>query len=105
MNLKSPSRVRESNELGSIGNYVWLDEDGDGDQDAGESGIPNVLVTLTNGWKPTPLTRTPMADICSLTCLLTPGRSLSHRQLACIKLMMRMALAHPDVTVVDLSAG
>ncbi len=30
-----------------IGNYVWLDEDGDGDQDAGEAGIPNVLVTLT----------------------------------------------------------
>ena len=33
--------------LGSIGNYVWLDEDGDGDQDAGEAGIPNVKVTLT----------------------------------------------------------
>ena len=32
---------------GAIGNYVWLDEDGDGDQDAGEAGIPNVLVTLT----------------------------------------------------------
>ncbi len=31
---------------GSIGNYVWLDEDGDGDQDAGESGIPNVKVEL-----------------------------------------------------------
>lgn len=34
-------------EVGSIGNYVWLDEDGDGDQDAGESGIPNARVTLT----------------------------------------------------------
>jgi protocatechuate 3,4-dioxygenase beta subunit len=33
--------------LGAIGNYVWLDEDGDGDQDAGEAGIPNVKVTLT----------------------------------------------------------
>ncbi len=30
-----------------VGNYVWLDEDGDGDQDAGEAGIPNVMVTLT----------------------------------------------------------
>ena len=29
-----------------VGNYVWLDEDGDGDQDAGEAGIPNVRVTL-----------------------------------------------------------
>ncbi|MBK8444763.1 MAG: DUF11 domain-containing protein [Sphingobacteriales bacterium] len=33
--------------LGSIGDYVWLDEDGDGVQDAGEQGIPNVTVTLT----------------------------------------------------------
>jgi uncharacterized repeat protein (TIGR01451 family) len=32
---------------GAIGDYVWLDEDGDGDQDAGEAGIPNVKVTLT----------------------------------------------------------
>ena len=31
---------------GVIGNYVWLDEDGDGDQDAGEAGIPNVKVKL-----------------------------------------------------------
>ena len=29
-----------------IGNYVWLDEDGDSDQDAGEAGIPNVKVDL-----------------------------------------------------------
>lgn len=33
---------------GAIGNYVWLDEDGDGDQDAGEAGIPNVTVQLWN---------------------------------------------------------
>lgn len=31
---------------GAIGNYVWLDEDGDGDQDAGEAGIPNMKVEL-----------------------------------------------------------
>ncbi len=31
---------------GSIGNRVWLDEDSDGVQDAGEAGIPNVTVTL-----------------------------------------------------------
>ncbi len=30
----------------AIGNRVWLDEDGDGLQDAGESGIPNVKVEL-----------------------------------------------------------
>ncbi|MEM7531761.1 MAG: SdrD B-like domain-containing protein [Chloroflexota bacterium] len=29
-----------------IGNYVWLDEDSDGIQDACESGIPSVMVTL-----------------------------------------------------------
>lgn len=30
----------------SIGNYIWLDEDADGVQDAGEVGIPNVKVEL-----------------------------------------------------------
>jgi uncharacterized repeat protein (TIGR01451 family) len=34
--------------LATIGNTVWLDEDGDGDQDAGEVGIPNVVVELYN---------------------------------------------------------
>ena len=33
--------------VAAVGNYVWLDEDGDGVQDAGEHGIPNVIVTLT----------------------------------------------------------
>ena len=31
---------------GSIGDYVWLDKDNDGVQDAGESGMPNVTVRL-----------------------------------------------------------
>ena len=31
----------------SIGDRVWLDENGNGVQDAGEAGIPNQLVTLT----------------------------------------------------------
>lgn len=31
-----------------IGNYIWLDEDGDGDQDAGEQGIGGVPVYLLN---------------------------------------------------------
>ena len=34
--------------LGVIGNYVWLDENGDGMQDEGERGIANVIVSLTN---------------------------------------------------------
>jgi protocatechuate 3,4-dioxygenase beta subunit len=34
-------------ELASIGNFVWEDLDGDGVQDAGEPGVPNVPVTLT----------------------------------------------------------
>ncbi|MEZ4913620.1 MAG: SdrD B-like domain-containing protein [Chitinophagales bacterium] len=39
--------VIEATELGSIGDYVWFDENGDGIQDPGEQGIPNVTVTLT----------------------------------------------------------
>jgi hypothetical protein len=31
---------------GAIGDYVWNDVDGEGDQDAGESGIPNVIIKL-----------------------------------------------------------
>lgn len=34
--------------VGSIGNSVWLDEDGNGLQDPGETGIPNVTVELWN---------------------------------------------------------
>ncbi|MEM1328887.1 MAG: SdrD B-like domain-containing protein, partial [Bacteroidota bacterium] len=33
-------------DCGAIGNYVWLDENSDGAQDVGESGIPNVQVDL-----------------------------------------------------------
>jgi hypothetical protein len=47
----------------TIGNYVWLDEDGDGDQDAGEAGIPNVPVTLTgNDEDGNPITLTTYTD-------------------------------------------
>jgi len=35
--------------LGSIGDFVWQDTNGNGVQDVGEPGIPNVTVTLTNG--------------------------------------------------------
>jgi hypothetical protein len=34
--------------LGSIGDFVWSDLDGDGLQDVGETGIGGILVTLTN---------------------------------------------------------
>ena len=33
----------------SVGDYVWLDEDWDGVQDAGEAGIPNVRIELLDG--------------------------------------------------------
>mgnify|MGYP000388758685 CR=1 FL=1 len=32
--------------LGSVGNFVWFDNNGNGIQDAGEPGLPNVLVEL-----------------------------------------------------------
>ncbi|MBK8669639.1 MAG: hypothetical protein IPN89_09290 [Saprospiraceae bacterium] len=31
----------------SVGDYVWIDTDGDGIQDAGEMGLPNINVSLT----------------------------------------------------------
>ncbi len=34
--------------LRTIGDYVWVDEDGDGDQDRGEPGIPGVKINLKN---------------------------------------------------------
>ncbi|MBN1811400.1 MAG: carboxypeptidase regulatory-like domain-containing protein [Anaerolineae bacterium] len=48
--------------LATIGNYVWLDEDGDGDQDAGEVGIPNVVVELYNADDTLVMTTTTDAD-------------------------------------------
>ena len=35
--------------IAAIGDRLWLDEDGDGVQDAGEAGIPNVTVELRDG--------------------------------------------------------
>lgn len=32
---------------GRLGDFVWIDEDGDGQQEAGEAGIPGVTVTLS----------------------------------------------------------
>ena len=50
----------------SIGDRVWVDEDGDGVQDAGEAGLPNVVVELldTNG------------DVVATTVTDTEGRYL-----------------------------
>ena len=39
----------KSPQFAAIGNYVWLDENGDGVQDAGEAGIANVTVELVDG--------------------------------------------------------
>ncbi len=52
-----------------IGDYVWLDENGDGIQDAGESGIPNVTIELQDG------ICTPSSD-CPTTTTDTNGRYL-----------------------------
>ena len=35
--------------LGSIGDFVWADLNLDGDQDAGEPGVPGVTIAFTNG--------------------------------------------------------
>ena len=47
----------------SLGDFVWNDTDGDGVQDAGEPGIPGVLVTLTGvTGNNTPVTLTATTD-------------------------------------------
>ena len=47
----------------SLGDFVWEDLDGDGIQDAGEPGIPNVTVTLLDGsGNPTGQTTTTLAN-------------------------------------------
>lgn len=40
---------REGVELGAIGDYVWIDADGEGDQDADEKPVVGVLVELLDG--------------------------------------------------------
>src|SRR5690606_10835876 len=56
LGLTDTSRENDSHPIASydfgfgkpaaIGNYVWFDEDADGQQDAGEPGLPNVKVIL-----------------------------------------------------------
>ncbi|MBT8198105.1 MAG: hypothetical protein KJO84_06345, partial [Acidimicrobiia bacterium] len=46
-NTDTAQTVIPEPELGSIGDFVWLDSNGDGVQDAGEPGIPGVTVTLS----------------------------------------------------------
>ncbi|MEK6675225.1 MAG: SdrD B-like domain-containing protein, partial [Planctomycetota bacterium] len=48
----------------SIGNYAWLDEDADGEQDPGEAGLQGVEVTLTGtDGQGNPVTQTTTTDI------------------------------------------
>ena len=54
--------VIDVSESSSIGDTVWLDLDGDGVQDAGESGIPNVTVYLKDSGGATIRTVTTDAD-------------------------------------------
>jgi len=51
--------------LASIGDTVWLDEDADGVQDAGEAGIENVVVELFNadGTPATDMNGNPMTTL------------------------------------------
>lgn len=97
--------INESEEFGTIGNYVWLDEDGDGDQDAGEAGIPNALVTITNGTD----TYTTYTDASggylftdlpagTWTVTVTPPAGL-------VPTYDENGIGTPNVTVVNLTAG
>ena len=41
-----PATVELEADLASVGDRVWYDQDGDGTQDAGEPGVPDVTVTV-----------------------------------------------------------
>lgn len=43
----------------SVGNFVWFDHNGDGDQDAGESGVAGVLVTVYHASSNRPIATMP----------------------------------------------
>ncbi len=62
---------------GVIGNYVWVDENLDGYQDAGEPGIPNVTVNLYN--RNGVLVATTVTDAQGATCSTAcrPARTTS----------------------------
>ncbi len=60
--------------LGTIGNLVWIDENADGLQDAGEPGIPGVTVTATNPATGDVLTTVTDADGGYLFEDLPPGK-------------------------------
>ncbi|MFO1320251.1 MAG: SdrD B-like domain-containing protein [Burkholderiales bacterium] len=56
-----------------IGNRVWLDSDGDGNQDAGEAGVNGVTVNLLNGAGVVVATQQTSGDGNYLFSNLTPG--------------------------------
>ncbi len=60
--------------LGTIGNLVWIDENADGIQDAGEPGIAGVTVTATDPVSGTMLTTVTDADGGYLFEDLAPGK-------------------------------
>jgi uncharacterized surface anchored protein len=62
--------------LARIGDYVWEDLDGDGRQDAGESGVPGVTVTLFSGAIPLSTTTTGATGAYTFTGLVPGAYSL-----------------------------
>jgi hypothetical protein len=76
----------------SVGNFVWLDTDKDGIQDAGESGIPGVVLKITgpggsavtdiNGSAVGPATTNASGAYLSLISLfLRPGRAIQSQSM------------------------
>ncbi len=68
----------------SLGDMVWADENGNGIQDAGEVGLPNVVVTLYDGnGQPTGLTTTTQTQMATISSAISNQGSISsslHRQ-------------------------
>jgi len=68
--FKTPTPTRTPTPI-NIGNFIWRDSDGDGIQDAGEIGVPNVVVQLWNTAK-TQLIQTTITNNTGIYTLVAP---------------------------------
>ncbi|MBD2700531.1 DUF11 domain-containing protein [Spirosoma sp. BT702] len=88
----------------TLGDYVWLDANHDGQQDSGEDGIPGVTVTLVSNGTVVATTTTDGSGLYSFTGL-TPGVPYSVSFTTPVGMTATLANTGPDGTDSDPVAG